>query len=324
MGAAALAAYWVLTGQHNLDAEKLLALMACLAALFDPVRKLSTISTVFHASDAAAARIREIQDAAKEVSAPGAPSLPRHCRSIEFRGVSVRYEGAGEDALRDIDLRIEAGEKIALVGPNGSGKTTLASLLPRLLDPTRGSVEIDGVDISKCSLRSLRRQIGLVSQDAVLFHATIEENIACGLRRASPQKVLDAARQAHVDEFVSKLPQGYATMVGQHGATLSGGEKQRIAIARAILRDPAILIFDEAMSQIDSESESRIQQAIAQFCRGRTSLLIAHRFATVLSADRIVVLEAGRIVDIGRHNELLERCDLYRDLYHTQLLATRG
>jgi ABC-type multidrug transport system fused ATPase/permease subunit len=324
MGAAALAGYWVLTGQHNLDAEKLLALMACLAAMFDPIRKLSSISTTFHASDAAAGRIREMQDAARETPAPGAPSLPRHCRSIEFRGVSVRYEGAGDDALRDIDLRIAAGEKIAIVGANGSGKTTLVSLLPRLLDPTRGSVQIDGLDIAKHSLRSLRRQIGLVSQDTVLFHATIEENISCGLRRASPQKVLEAARRAYVDEFVCKLPQGYATMVGQHGATLSGGEKQRIAIARAILRDPAILIFDEAMSQIDSESESRIQQALAEFCRGRTSLLIAHRFATVLSADRIVVLLAGRIVDVGSHGELLERCETYRDLYNTQLLATRG
>jgi ABC-type multidrug transport system fused ATPase/permease subunit len=298
--------------------------MACLAALFDPVRKLASISTVFHASDAAAARIRELQEAAPEADAPGAASLPRHRASIEFCGVSVRYEGAGANALCDVNLRIAAGENIAIVGPNGSGKTTLVSLLPRLLQPTRGRVEIDGLDIAGRSLRSLRRQIGLVSQNAVLFHATIEENIACGLRRAGHAKVLEAARRAHVDEFVSKLPQGYATMVGQHGATLSGGEKQRIAIARAILRDPAILIFDEALSQIDSESERCIQEAMAVFCRGRTSLVIAHRFATVLSADRIVVLRAGRIVDVGPHRELLERCEFYRDLYNTQLAATQG
>jgi ABC-type multidrug transport system fused ATPase/permease subunit len=324
MGAVAVAGYWVLHGQNDLDAEKFLALMACLAAMFDPIRKLSSVSTVFHASDAAAARIRELHDAATEPVVPHAPSLPRHRRSIELRGVSVRYEGAGEDALCDVDLHIAAGENVAIVGPNGSGKTTLVSLLPRLLDPTRGRVEIDGLDIARHSLRSLRRQIGLVTQDAVLFHATIEENIACGLRRASHEKVLDAARRAYVDEFVAKLPQGYATMVGQHGATLSGGEKQRIAIARAILRDPAILIFDEAMSQIDSDSERRIQEAMARFCRGRTSLLIAHRFATVLSADRIVVLRAGRVVDVGPHRQLLERCAFYRDLYNTQLAATRG
>ncbi|MGA2265519.1 MAG: ABC transporter ATP-binding protein [Phycisphaerae bacterium] len=324
MAAVAVAGYWVLHNQHDLDAEKFLALMACLVAMFDPIRKLSSVSTVFHASDAAAARIRELHDAPQEVTSPGAPSLPRHRRSIEFRHVSFRYDGTSDDALRDVNLTIRAGENVAIVGPNGSGKTTLVSMLPRLLDPTTGQVLIDGTDIARCSLRSLRRQIGLVTQDAVLFHATIEENISYGLHRSQPDKTRRAAERAYVDEFIRKLPEGYGTLVGPHGATLSGGEKQRISIARAILRDPAILIFDEAMSQIDSDSEHRIQQAMQEFSRGRTTLIVAHRFATVLAAGRIVVMQAGRIQDSGTHDELMSRCELYRHLYATQFIATGG
>jgi len=221
--------------------------------------------------------------------------------------------------LKDINLTIPAGGTVAVVGPNGSGKTTLVSLVPRLIDPTRGCVLIDGNDVTKFSLRSLRRQIGLVTQETVLFNATIGENVAYGLRRAKREAVLEAARKAYVDEFVRDLRDGYETMVGERGATLSGGQRQRIAIARAILRDPAILIFDEAMSQIDSDSEQRIHEAMKEFVKGRTTLLIAHRFATVLSADRVIVINEGRIVDSGTHEELLERCELYRHLYTTQL-----
>jgi len=180
------------------------------------------------------------------------------------------------------------------------------------------------MDISKCSIRSLRRQIGLVTQETVLFHATIAENIAYGLRRPKRERVLEAARKAYVDEFVRDLPNGYDTMVGEYGATLSGGQKQRIAIARAILRDPAILIFDEAMSQVDADSEQRIHQAMAEFIQGRTAFMIAHRFQTVMSADRIVVMDAGRIVDVGTHAELLGRCRLYRHLYETQLTGAKA
>jgi ABC-type multidrug transport system fused ATPase/permease subunit len=324
MAAVAVAGYWMLHNQHDLDAEKFLTLMACLAAMFDPIRKLSSVSTVFHASDAAAARVMELHDAPQEVVVPHAPSLPRHRHSIEFRHVSFRYDGASENTLRDVNLLIQTGENVAIVGPNGSGKTTLVSMIPRLLDPTTGQVLIDGMDISQCSLRSLRRQIGLVTQDSVLFHATIEENVAYGLHRPQPDKTHRAARQAYVEEFVRKLPEGYGTVVGPHGATLSGGEKQRIAIARAILRDPAILIFDEAMSQIDADSEHRIQQAMEEFSRGRTTLVVAHRFATVLAADRIVVMQAGRIQDSGTHGELMNRCELYRHLYTTQFAATGG
>jgi len=318
MGAVALAGFWILQGRYNMDSERFLALMGCLAAMFDPVRKLAKVATRFQRAEAAAARIFQLQDQQQETHLPNAPMLPRHCRNLEFRGVRFRYPSAAEDALRDTRLTIGAGETVAIVGANGSGKTTLVSLVPRLLDPSAGAVLIDGRDVSQYSLRSLRRQIGLVTQETVLFHATIAENIAYGLRRPQAQAVLAAAEKAFVNEFVRDLPEGYETMVGEHGATLSGGQRQRIAIARAILRDPAILIFDEATSQVDSDSERRIQQAMAEFIKGRTTLLIAHRFATIRQAGRIVVLNAGRIADIGTHQELLRRCALYRQLYQTQ------
>jgi ATP-binding cassette, subfamily B, bacterial MsbA len=322
MGAAAVAGYWVFN--YQMRADDFLALMACLGAMFDPLRKLAKVVTRFQRADAAAARVFELQDEPQEKRVPNAPMLPRHHESIEFDNVQFRYPSSTEDVLKDIDLRIEAGQTVAIVGPNGSGKTTLLSLVPRLIDPTGGVLRIDGLDASQISLRSLRRQIGLVTQDTVLFHATIAENISYGLRRPKREAVLEAAKKAFVDEFVRDLPDGYDTMVGEHGATLSGGQRQRITIARAILRDPAILIFDEAMSQIDSDSERRIHQAMEEFVEGRTTLLIAHRFATVLSADRIVVMDRGRIVDVGPHEELLERCELYSHLYRTQFIDSGG
>jgi ABC-type multidrug transport system fused ATPase/permease subunit len=333
MVAAAVAGYMVFVGYswHGdrlpMDRSVFLAWMVALFAMFDPVRKLAKVWMRFHESDAAARRIFDLQDTPQEPHVLNAPSLPRHAASIEFRDVSFRYPAGSQDVLQHVDLDIRAGQTIAIVGPNGSGKTTLLSLVPRLIDPDSGAVYVDGHDISKVSVRSLRRQIGLVTQDTILFNATIAENIAYGLRRPRPGAVLAAARQAYVDEFVSdkaRFPDGYETMVGEYGATLSGGQKQRIAIARAILRDPAILIFDEAMSQVDSESERRIHQAMETFVKGRTTLLIAHRFATVLSADRIAVMKDGRIIDFGTHKELLDRCEPYNHLYRTQFVDTGG
>jgi len=314
--ASALGGYWVLGG--DMKPGDFIALMGCMAAIFDPIRKLSKVATRFQRSEAAAARIFQLQDIEREKVVLGAPALARHHESIEFRGVNFRYPGVAEDTLRNINLTIRAGRRVAIVGPNGSGKTTLVSLLPRLLDATGGQILIDGHDISRVSVRSLRRQIGLVTQETVLFHATIGENVAYGLRRPKPEAVLEASKKAFVDEFVRELPDGYDTMVGEHGATLSGGQRQRITIARAILRDPAILIFDEALSQVDADSEKRIQQAMEEFCRGRTTLLIAHRFQTVIAADMIVVMDAGRIIATGTHAELLAGCPLYKNLYDTQ------
>ena len=313
-----VAGYWVLNRMYGMNPERFMTLMACMAALFDPVRKLAKVAPRFQRADAAAARVFELLDARREPTRRGAPMLARHTHRIEFRNVSYRYPSGAENALTDVNLSISGAETIGIVGPNGCGKTTLVSLLPRLIEPTQGAVYIDGRNIAQVSLRSLRRQIGLVTQDTVIFNATIGENVAYGLRRPKPEQVIEAAKRAYVDEFVRDLPDGYDTMVGEHGATLSGGQRQRIAIARAILRDPAILIFDEATSQVDGNSERRIHQALEGFMQGRTSIMIAHRLATILSADRVVVMDAGRIVDIGTHQDLLERCRLYAHLYQTQ------
>jgi ABC-type multidrug transport system fused ATPase/permease subunit len=322
MGAAALAGWWVFEGR--MDVERFLAMMICLAAMFDPVRKLAKVATRFQRAEAAATRVFELHDQPQERRDLTAPKLPRHSQAIELRGVSFRYPAAEADAVSNVDLTIQHNETIAIVGPNGCGKTTLVSLLPRLLEPTSGQIFIDGQDIVAASLRSLRRQIGLVTQETILFHATIRENISYGLLSPDDEAVFDAARRAYVDEFVGEMPDGYETMVGEHGATLSGGQRQRIAIARAILRDPSILIFDEATSQIDADSEHRIHQAMEQFIEGRTTIMIAHRFATIMSADRIVVMDGGRIIDVGHHDDLMPRCELYAHLYRTQFADTGG
>ena len=316
---AAVGGYRVLHGQ--MDASTFFTWLALMVAAFDPVRKLAKVYTRFQKADAAAERIIEARDRRPEPRIPGAPDLPRHTESVEFSGVSFRYHAAAEDAIKDLSLTIRAGQTVAIVGPNGCGKTTLVSMVPRLLVPDSGRILIDGNDINTCSVRSLRRQIGYVTQDAVLFDTTVAENIGYGKRGATREQILAAARKAFVHEFADEMPDGFETVVGQRGATLSGGQKQRITIARAILRDPAILIFDEATSQVDADSEKRIHQALEGFTAGRTTLLIAHRFSTIVSADRIVVMDEGRIVDQGTHEQLVGRCDLYKQLYQTQLTA---
>ena len=324
MVAVGLGGYWALNRMYEMTPERFLALNACLFAMFDPVRKLSKVVTRFQRSDAAAGRIFELMDREPEKTHGDAPELPRHVETLELRDVNFRYPKASDLALKQINLAIQAGQTVAIVGPNGCGKTTLVSLIPRLIDPTDGAVLIDGHDTAGYSIESLRRQIAVVTQDSVLFHGTVAENIAYGKLDATREEIVAAARAAYVDEFVSdgeKMPDGYETVVGEHGATLSGGQRQRICIARAILRDPAILIFDEAMSQVDAESERKIHEALEAFMASRTTLMIAHRFVTVLSADRIVVMNEGRIIDAGTNEELLQRCDLYRHLHRTQFGA---
>jgi subfamily B ATP-binding cassette protein MsbA len=218
-----------------------------------------------------------------------------------------------------VDLRINYGETVAIVGPNGCGKTTLANLIPRLFDVNSGAVEIDDIDVRHVRLRDLRRQIGVVTQEALLFNDTVFNNIRYGAPHASREQVIEAAKQAHAHRFIEqKLEQGYDTVVGVGGTRLSGGQRQRIALARAILRDPAILILDEATSQIDLESEQLIHRALDKFVRDRTAILITHRLATLDLADRIAVMNTGRVVDFGSHDELMSRCELYRRLYQLQ------
>jgi ABC-type multidrug transport system fused ATPase/permease subunit len=276
------------------------------------------------ASSAAADRLADVLAAPPEAgsirAAPALPALPRHTRDIRFEGVRFTYPEAATEALRGVDLPIPFGSTVAFVGPNGCGKTTLLSMVPRLFEPAAGRVLIDGVDIAGVDLHSLRDQIGVVTQETVLFRRTVRENVAYG-RAASDEAVRDALRRARADDIVAALPHGLDTELGEQGLTLSGGQRQRLAIARAILRDPAVLILDEATSMIDAESEARIGQALRDFARGRTCLVVAHRLSTVVNADRIVVMNAGQIVDTGTHAELLERCPLYQDLARHQLVA---
>ncbi len=302
----------------KLDPERFLTWMMMLAAVFDPLRKLSKVVTRFQRADAAAERVFELMDRETEKHLPAAASLPVHSKSIEFKNVTYTYPEKDEPVLREINFTVEQGKSIAIVGPNGCGKTTLLSLLPRLMEVDSGQITIDGNDIATHSLRSLRRQIGVVTQETVLFNATIFDNISYGLRHPDPAAVQAAADKAYVTDFAKEFPDGLQTMVTPRGGTLSGGQRQRIAIARAILRNPAILIFDEALSQIDPDSEQKITAAMGEFVQGRTTFMIAHRFQTILACDAIIVMDEGRIVDIGTHSELLARCALYQTLYNTQ------
>jgi ATP-binding cassette subfamily B protein/subfamily B ATP-binding cassette protein MsbA len=248
--------------------------------------------------------------------------LRRHHRYLVFDHVSYRYTSQ-QPVLEDIDLRIPFGETIALVGPNGCGKTTLASLVPRFFDPVKGGVRLDGVDLRDVRLQDLRSQIGIVTQETLLFDDTVLNNIRYGCPQATREQVIEAAKQAHAHKFIEqKLEDGYDTVVGQGGGRLSGGQRQRIALARAILRDPAILILDEATSQIDLESEQLIHKVLEQFIRHRTTLIVTHRLATLALADRVIVVQGGRIDDIGTHEQLLARSELYARLHQIQFRET--
>jgi subfamily B ATP-binding cassette protein MsbA len=248
----------------------------------------------------------------------GRTELPAISRSLEFRQVAFQYEGQSEPALSGIDLTIRAGEIIAFVGSSGSGKTTLVSLLPRFYDPTGGQILIDGVDLQTCSLRSVRGQIGIVSQEVVLFDDTVRNNIGYGRQGATPDDVMRAAQLAYAHEFIVRMPAGYDTLIGERGLKLSGGERQRLAIARAILRDPPILILDEATSALDTQSERIVQLALTNLMHNRTTLVVAHRLSTIQNANRIVVLDRGRVAEVGSHEELLRKGGMYKRLHAMQ------
>ncbi|HEY1379721.1 MAG TPA: ABC transporter ATP-binding protein [Gemmataceae bacterium] len=298
-----------------MEIATLLQLYGLLAAIADPVRKLSSVYTKLQSGAAAADRIFAALDERPKVAANSrGPILGRHAEAIEFRDVCFSYE-PGRPTLSNIRLEVRFGETVALVGKNGCGKTTLVGLLPRFYDPDYGSVLVDGVDLRKAHLRSLRRQIGLVTQDTVLFDDTVFANIAYGSRRATAEQVEAAARQAFAHDFVEKMPHGYQTRIGDAGAKLSGGQRQRLALARAMLRDPAVLILDEFTSQCDAESEALIHQALRRFVKNRTTFVISHRLHTLEIADRIVVLDRGRIEAVGTHAELLAGCDVYQRLH---------
>ncbi len=298
------------------------AFFSFLTAMFlayTPIRRIAGANNSVQQALAAAERVFGVLDLEDEHDRDhGRQDLAPLTHSLEFRGVTFRYEESDHPALTGIDLTVKAGEILALVGSSGSGKTTLASLVPRFYEPTEGTTLIDGQDIRECTLRSLRNQIGIVSQDTVLFDDTVMNNIGYGREGSTEEEVEKAAKLAYAHDFIQRLPDGYRTLIGENGFKLSGGERQRLAIARAILRDPPILILDEATSSLDSESERIVQLALANLMKHRTTLVIAHRLSTVQNADRIAVLDRGRIVELGTHASLLERGGLYKRLYANQ------
>jgi subfamily B ATP-binding cassette protein MsbA len=320
-GSAALifGAYWITSGKMD-GPEEFFGLLILLGVAAESVRKTSDVWNRIQEANAAAERVFAIVDSPVEREAAHAIELPPVKKSIEFVDVVFTYPGASQPALKGINLVVPAGHNIALVGPNGSGKTTLANLIPRFYDPDSGWILIDGKDIRETKLRSLRSQIGMVTQNVVTFNDTISANIAYGKPGATREEIIAAARRSFAHEFIAPLPKGYDTIIGEDNSGLSGGQLQRIVIARAILKNPAILIFDEATSQVDADSESKIHNAIEEIMRERTCFIIAHRFSTVITADVIVVMDGGRIVAQGQHNELMNTCPLYQSLYEIQLV----
>jgi ATP-binding cassette subfamily B protein len=283
--------------------------------LVSPVRMLGIALGMAQRAVGSGARVFEVLDRPPSmVVADDAPDLPAGAGHVELRDVSFAYAGTDDPVLRGIDLDVPAGRTIAIVGGTGSGKSTLVSLLPRLYDPDAGSVWIDGADVSAVQLASLRSQVGLVSDDPFLFSDTVRNNIAYARADASQEDVEDAARRADIHDFIEGLPDGYDTVVGERGMTVSGGQRQRLAIARALVMDPRVLILDDATSSVDATTEAAIKRALRELMEGRTTFIIGHRLSTIALADEIVVLEGGRIVARGTHDELVESSDLYREI----------
>ena len=293
-------------------------ILVSLGYLFMSLRRMNAINTEAQQAIAAARRIFDVMDREREITdLPGASPLPPFEREIRFEGVTFAYDG--DRVLDGIDLVIRRGETVALVGASGAGKSTIANLVPRFYDPTSGTIRIDGHDVRRVTLESLRGQIGLVTQETVLFNDSARNNIAYGRSDVPFERIVAAAKAAHAHEFVSSLPEGYETQLGERGARLSVGQRQRLTIARALLKDPPILILDEATSALDSESEKLVQEALDVLMRNRTSIVIAHRLGTVRRADRILVMAKGRIVEEGTHRDLLAHEGIYARLHALQV-----
>jgi len=309
-------AYRVFSGALTLGG--LVAFISYVASFYEPIHRLVQTDNIVQQAIAAGERVFELLDTAPEIEdAPDAIELPAIQGAVVFEGVSFRY-GTGEEVLRDVSFQMRPGQVVALVGPSGAGKTSIANLIPRFYDPVSGRVTVEGHDVREVKLASLRRQIAVVLQDTFLFNGTVRDNVIYGKPDASEDEMIAAAKAAYAHEFIMNLPQGYETEIGERGVRLSGGQKQRLALARAILTDPRILILDEATSSVDAEAEYLIQQALKKVLEGRTALVIAHRLSTIRHADKIIALEDGRIVEVGDHRELLARGGLYSQMYRRQ------
>lgn len=310
---------------------ELVAFMAYVAQLVHPARRLGLVVAAIAEASASAERIFEVLDLTSDVrDAPGAVTLDHVRGRIRFDHVSFGYDRSSK-VLDDVTFEIEPGEKVALLGGTGSGKSSVINLIPRFYDATAGAVLIDGNDVRGVTLQSLRDHIGVVLQDTLLFASTVRANIAFGRPAATEAQIVEAARAAHAHEFILELPAGYDTRVGEQGVTLSGGQKQRLSLARAILKDPEILILDDATSSVDTQTEAHIQQALQRLMHGRTSIIIAQRLSTVRAADKVLVMDGGRIAAVGvrtagesAHEQLLRTSGLYADIYHRQLRADPG
>ncbi len=308
----------IIEGTGKLDVGDFMTFILVMFTMIKPVKSLSQIHIKLQEGMAASERIFEVLDTEEDVvDPPSAAQIDQFSQSIRYNRVSFAYKGTGP-ILSDISLEIKHGEVVAIVGPSGAGKSTMLDLLPRFYDPQEGSITIDGIDIRQVTLKSLRDLMGIVTQETYLFNDTIRSNIAYGHDDLPIEKVQEAARMANAHEFIGELENGYDTLVGNRGVKLSGGQRQRIAIARALLRNPQILIFDEATSALDTESESQVQEAIDRLLADRTVLVIAHRLSTVKHANRILVIDKGRIVESGTHDELMARQGLYQRLYLMQ------
>ena len=318
----AIAAYEVIRGDTTIGT--FFAFIGAISTMYKPVKNFAGLNEQIQQALAASERIFRVLDTKSfVVELPNAKVLPPLREKIVLEKVSFSYpqEGSSREndlVLENINLEVSKGEILALVGPSGGGKTTVANLIPRFYDPTKGRITVDGQDIREVTLKSLRGQMGIVTQETILFNDTVRNNIAYGDPQAPFERIEASARIANAHEFIMKLPQGYETVIGERGVKLSGGQKQRIAIARAILKDPEILIFDEATSSLDSESELLVQEALDRLMKDHTTFVIAHRLSTIRKADRIIVIDRGRIVEVGRHEELMERSGLYRRLYDLQ------
>ncbi len=301
----------------KMELQDILGFCVGVFLLYDPVKKLGQVNNRLQVGAAAAERVFSVLDRKPTIAeSPGAVPLPRMRESLRYNGVNFAYDD--ELVLKDVSFEIKRGQVAAFVGPSGTGKSTVVNLLLRFYDPTSGSITIDGVDIRQATTSSLREQMAIVSQEVILFNDTVAANIAYGRPDTPLLEIVEAARAGNAHNFISALPQGYDTPVGERGIKLSGGERQRIAIARAILKDPALLILDEATSALDTEAERLVQNAINRLMAGRTVLVIAHRLSTIINADTIIVLENGRVVQKGKHAELLQQGGLYKKLYDMQ------